>query len=378
MEENKSNQLEKQNNINRKKNYNKNAKKLSSSNSNNISKKLNKSFNFNHQDNNNIKLNDKYSKVEEDFNFDLTKKIYNNYTSSSDINNDNNNDDNLNNNNLTTEIDEIKDNSDMYANQLFSTINKKSEMFLNKFWKIYVKLLESLHLIWPHCVVTELFLEITLKNSNNQKKKQNVIENWYTTMKPYFIDCLDHNILKITNAKIYFIEKIDFIKKYDDVKNDEESCNNIWEFIINLNRYSLEYHNWSKDDFMNKMITTVTSQIGKTDINNLLNDMESFGTLVSNVASSMQDNPGSAFKILKKALVINQDINQEEDENNKNIMNMIGNIPVDDSIKNMIYSHKELYTNDNPNEIWENLSSDDESENESKKKTIEDRKNKKY
>lgn len=273
--------------------------------------------------------------------------------------------------------EEVKDNSALYANQLFGTINTKSEMFLNKFWKIYVKLLESLHLIWPQCVVTELFLDITLKYENNHEEKQNVIETWYTTLKPYFKDCLDHNILKISKAKISFIEKIDFIKKYEDVKDDEESCNNIWEFIINLNRYSLEYHNWSKDDFMNKMITTVTNQIGKSDINNLLNDMDSFGTLVSNVASSMQDNPGSAFKILKKALVINQDVNQKNDEN-KNLMNMIGNIPVDDSIKNMIYSHKELYTNNDPNEIWENLSSDDESESESRKKTIEERKNKKY
>lgn len=309
-----------------------------------------------------------------------------------DNNDDNNDDDDNDNNNIVKNSKELlissqilndkkKNDGQYYTNEILDTLNLNNNKNLENFWKIYTTLLESIHLLWPECAVTELFLDMLKKMSNDEEKKKLIIQKWYSCMKPYFKDCLNHNISRLINSKIYFIEKINFIQKYHEIENDETSCNNVWEFIIALNRYSLEYHNFLKDDnnIMTKTIKKVTARITSIDDpNELLNNMESFGELIADVTSSVQlfqQNPKEIFSMFKKVMVLTKDVGDEE---NKNIDNIISQVPVDNSIKKLMIDYKDKFYNDDPDAVWLDVSDSDEDDKKNEKKTIEMQKNKKY
>lgn len=268
--------------------------------------------------------------------------------------------------------------------EIMQNLDSIANKHLNYFCNTLKQFLESVHMIWPDCMATEMSLNTLNTIINDEEITKLMIEDWYKQLKPQFKNCINHNALKVLNADIALIKTLDLITKYHEIENDEESINNLWEFIINLNKASLEYHNWSKDDLMNDTIKNVVCEIDNIDSEDLLNDSVQFGQLLTKVTSSMSDiknHPEIALKMFKKIMVMSDQLSSTEGGSNNdksfpsNFSDMTNSIPVDDSVKNMMLNLKTEFAS-NDDDIWDNLSEDETNEEESK--TITQQRKKKY
>ena len=269
--------------------------------------------------------------------------------------------------------------------EIMQNLDSIADKHLNYFCNTLKQFLESVHMIWPDCMATEMSLNTLNTIINDEEITRLMIEDWYKQLKPQFKNCLNHNALKVLNADIALIKTLDLMTKYHEIENDEESINNLWEFIINLNKAALEYHNWSKDDLMNNTIKGVVDEIDNIDNENILNDSVQFGQLLNKVTASMSDiksHPEIALKMFKKIMVMSDQILPAEGDGDdaltSSFSHMTNSIPVDNNVKNMMLNLKTEFAS-NDDDIWDDLSEDDDEKYEEEKpKTITQQRKKKY
>jgi hypothetical protein len=113
-----------------------------------------------------------------------------------------------------------------------------------------------------------------------------VLEAWYTDMKPYLFDCSQQTLSLLDfESKIAILKLIGFTDKVKPIldaekagsKKDSDTIRILWKYIHRLNIKATEYHRWSKDT----LIKDVFKNFGAGNMN--------FGELVASMTKTALD-----------------------------------------------------------------------------------------
>lgn len=163
---------------------------------------------------------------------------------------------------------------------------------LDQFIDLFSKFLEALRTTFPKCKATaEYYNDYQKAVVPSTYLQRKVIEKWHATLSPYYDACRkkDENVFLDPNTKIEFLDKVNFRKKWQGLRQNPSSVDHMWQFVQELNRFAAIY--MEVPAAIRQNMESVSSGVfkdimnGKLDISQL--DVQALGSQVLNGASDM-------------------------------------------------------------------------------------------
>jgi len=113
---------------------------------------------------------------------------------------------------------------------------------LTGFLDMLAYMLNAVAFVFPECSKTRSAQDDLRIACNSKFTKVKIIEAWHNTMHPYYPAVTAREDSALRSANIEWFQKLDIMTKWDDPDFSQESKDNMWTCLENLNKYAGMYH----------------------------------------------------------------------------------------------------------------------------------------
>jgi len=112
-----------------------------------------------------------------------------------------------------------------------------------QFIRIMSSLFQSLNEVFPECEKTaSVSRQFNRHIVNNPKMEETIITKWHNEMKPHYNMCKNRNFGGLQESNISFFDSIDIHIKWKDPGFSDQSKDNLWEYVNELNMHAEVFH----------------------------------------------------------------------------------------------------------------------------------------
>lgn len=117
----------------------------------------------------------------------------------------------------------------------------EKQMCLDSFLELLDYLLNNIAHVFPECQRTQDAQDDFRMARNSNIAQTRLIKAWHKTMKPHYQAVLDKDETQLRSAQLDWFQKLDIFTKWDDPGFSQESKDNMWSCLEQLNRMAGMY-----------------------------------------------------------------------------------------------------------------------------------------